>query len=144
MGHHDYIQNGKKMFKMKSKNTKIRHQAYKAIFREYKSLIQALPRVEKMEPTLTNIIPLLSEFYNCNITVRETRGADCIIYSQPNGKNYRHDWPRIDLHQKMDLKQSFGHISLISPRNYGYISDYGWTCNFCDKRTLGKCHRHRL
>ena len=31
---------------------------------------------------------------SCNIIVHETRGVDCIVYSHPNNKNYKHDWPR--------------------------------------------------
>ena len=132
------------MFKLKSRNKKIREQAYKAMFDEFKTLTNFLPQIKRIEPTLINIIPLLSEYYNCNIVVHETRRTDYIVYSHPDGKNYRHEWPCIELHQKMDSNEKFGHICLISPRNNGYISEYGWTCIFCDKRTLGKCHRHRL
>ena len=40
------------MFKLKSKNQKIRQQAYKAMFDEFKTLTQFIPRTKKMEPTL--------------------------------------------------------------------------------------------
>ena len=83
------------MFKLKSKNEKIRQMAYRAIFAEFNTLTQYLPKIKRMEPSLINIIPLLSEYYNCNIVVHETRGVDCIVYCQPDGKNYRHKWPRI-------------------------------------------------
>ena len=144
MKHHSFVEKGAKMFQLKSKNEKIRQRAIQAMFDEFKSLTKALPQLEKKEPTLINILPFLSQYYHCNIVVHETRGVDYIVYCQPNSKNYKHDWPRIDLHQKLDSNQDYGHICLISPRNTGYITDYGWICIFCDKRTLGKCHRHRL
>ena len=71
------------------------------------------------------------------------RGLDYIIYSQPDSKNYRHDWPVIDLHQKIDSEEKKGHVCLISPQKTNYISEWGWMCLFCQRRTLGKCYRHR-
>ena len=144
MRHHDYIQKGQKIFKLKSTVEKIRKKAHEAILNEFKSLVKFLPQIQRLEPSLVNIIPMLSEYYKCNIVVHETRGLDFIVYSQPDQKNYRHDWPRIDLHQKINFNQKFGHVCLISPRISPYASAYGWTCIFCENRTRGKSHRHRL
>ena len=43
----------------------------------------------------------------------------------------------------MDPDKEHFHTSLISPRKTSYVAAYGWICNFCQRRTLGKCYRHR-
>ena len=92
---------------MNSRNEEIRQKACEAIFDEFQSVINVIPRLKKLEPTLINIIPIMSEYYNCNILVHETRGADYIVYSQPTSENYRHDWPRVDIHQKMNSDEKW-------------------------------------
>ena len=80
---------------MNSKDEKIRENICKAIFDEFMNVTKVLPQLTKLEPTLVNIIPILFEYYNCNIVVHETRGLDYLVYSRPASQNYRHDWPRI-------------------------------------------------
>ena len=123
---------------MYSKDEKIGESIRKAIFDEFKYITKVLPQLTTLKQTLVNIIPILSEYYNCNIVVHETRGLDYLVYSQPASKNYRHDWPRIDLHQKMDPDKEYGHVSLINPRKTAFVAAYGWTCNFCQKRDYSK------
>ena len=99
--------------KMNSKDEKIKEGISKAIFDEFKSITNDLPRLTKEEPTLINIIPIMSQYYNCNVVVHEVRGLDYLIYCHPSSQNYRHDWPRIDLLQKVDPDKEFAHITLI-------------------------------
>ena len=93
--HHKFKEKGDLIIKMNSKDEKIRENICKAIFDEFMNVTKVLPQLTKLEPTLVNIIPILSEYYNCNIVVHETRGLDYLVYSQPASQNYRHDWPRI-------------------------------------------------
>ena len=80
---------------MNSKDEKIRENICKAIFDEFMNVTKVLPQLTKLEPTLVNIIPILSEYYNCNIVVHETQGLDYLVYPQPASQSYRHDWLRI-------------------------------------------------
>ena len=57
--------------KMNSKDEKIKEGISKAIFDEFKSITNDLPRLTKEEPTLINIIPIMSQYYNCNVVVHE-------------------------------------------------------------------------
>ena len=59
--------------KMNSKNEEIRQKACEAMFEEFQSVTTFLPQLKKLDPTLVNIIPIMSEYYNCNIVVHETR-----------------------------------------------------------------------
>ena len=43
----------------------------------------------------------------------------------------------------MDPDKDHYHVCLISPRKTPYMDAYGWMCNHCQRRTLGKCYRHR-
>ena len=56
---------------MNSKDEKIKEGISKAIFDEFKSITNDLPRLTKEEPTLINIIPIMSQYYNCNVVVHE-------------------------------------------------------------------------
>ena len=108
--------------KINSTSEKIKHKAFEAIIEEFNNVTQVMPTLKKMTQTLENIIPLLSEYYKCNLIVHENRGVDFIVFSHPEKKSYRHDWPRVDLHQKMDPGGKFGHIRLLNPRNTNYVS----------------------
>ena len=109
------------MIKIKSKDENIRQDAYKAIFDEYNKVTELIPKLKNMIPSLVDIIPILSEYYGCNVIVHESRGVDYIIYSHPDKRNYKHDWPKVDLHQDVNSDESEGHVSLINPNPYAYV-----------------------
>ena len=63
MKHPDFVTKGRKMFMLKSTNEKTKNMAIKAMFDEFKTLTKILPQLQKKEPTLINILPVLSEYY---------------------------------------------------------------------------------
>ena len=83
----------------------------------------------------------LLHLYRVNLICHATRPKDVIIFRSP--QEYKHNWPRVDIHRSQNDELMNGHIRLIKPMMYNYFEKFGICCNHCGQLTRGKSYRHR-